>query len=170
MCVVTYFDIATTDLFSNLGSEPLGCDRLGALQWQSQRTVPVELAQTSDGTANAEQNGVVLELSESIVPQEDSRVTVHVGVGVGNLAVFLQNIGHDLVDGVDNLEQLIIGHVLEPEFALASVARIGLAQNGVSVSWNDLFGVEGVPSEFGDGVGVVTRLLYGTITATRGND
>mmetsp|Transcript_29188 Transcript_29188/g.44939 ORF Transcript_29188/g.44939 Transcript_29188/m.44939 type:complete len:399 (+) Transcript_29188:306-1502(+) len=79
---------------------------------------------------------------------------IDIGVRVGNLAVFLQNIRHDLVDRVDDLEEFVIGHVLQGEFSLARVARIRLSKDGVAVSGDDLFGVQSVPSEFGNGVGV----------------
>ncbi len=107
----------------------------------------------TDGSADSEQDRIVLELSKSIVPQQDTRVGIYIRVRVGNLSVFLQNAGHDRVNGVDNLEQFVVGHVLQGEFSLAGVTRVGLSQNSMSVSGDDLLGIEGVPGEFGDSFG-----------------
>jgi hypothetical protein len=43
-----------------------------------------------------------------------------------------------LVDGVDDLEELVVGHVLEAELALAHVAGVGLAEHRVAVARNHL--------------------------------
>jgi len=94
------------------------------------------------------------------MPQQDTRVRIHVRVRVGHLAVLLENARHDFVNGVDDLKELVVGHVLEGEFALAGVARVRLAQDGVAVAGNDLFGIERVPGEFRNRV-LVDRLALG---------
>mmetsp|Transcript_3809 Transcript_3809/g.8210 ORF Transcript_3809/g.8210 Transcript_3809/m.8210 type:complete len:398 (+) Transcript_3809:440-1633(+) len=78
---------------------------------------------------------------------------INIRVGIGNLSVFLQDIRHDLVNGVDNLEQFVIGHVLHSKISLACVSRIGLSQNGVAVSGDNLLGVQSFPSKFGNSFG-----------------
>mmetsp|Transcript_24868 Transcript_24868/g.46760 ORF Transcript_24868/g.46760 Transcript_24868/m.46760 type:complete len:406 (+) Transcript_24868:283-1500(+) len=95
------------------------------------------------------------------MPQEDSGVRVDVGVGVLGLSVLGEDAGHDLVDGGDDLEELVVGHVLEGELPLARVPGVGLAEDGVAVSGDDLLGVEGVPGELGDGLGVDLLALIG---------
>jgi hypothetical protein len=57
------------------------------------------------------------------MPEEDTGVTVHVGVRTGHLAVFLQNARHDGINRVHDLEQFVIRHVLEREFALARLTN-----------------------------------------------
>lgn len=52
------------------------------------------------------------------VLEQHAAVRVHVGVGVLGLAVLRQHARHDLVDGVDQLEELVIRHVLERKLAL----------------------------------------------------
>jgi hypothetical protein len=59
-----------------------------------------------------------------------------------------------LEHGFYDLEEFIVGHVFESEFALAHVSGIGLAKHSVTVSRNDLFGVERVPSKRGNGFGI----------------
>jgi len=137
-----------------LRPEPLRSDRFRSLEWQSKCTIPVQLAQPTDGTGNSEEDGVVLILGESIVPEKYSRVGVDVRVWVGCLSMFGQDVGHDTVDGVDDLEQFVIGHVLQCKFPLAGVTRVGLTEYSVAVSWNDLSSVERIPCKLGDGVGV----------------
>lgn len=141
-------------LLANLRLKPLRSDRLGTLERKAKSTIPVELAQTTDRTGNAEQDSVILELSEAIVPKENARMRVDIRVRVGNLSVLLQDARHDLVNGINDLEKLIVRQMLESEFPLASVPRIGLTEDGVAVSGNHLLGIERVPSEFSNGLGI----------------
>ncbi|KAL7546214.1 hypothetical protein ACHAWF_009554, partial [Thalassiosira exigua] len=134
--------------------QPLRRVALGPLQRQPQRPIPVQLTQSSHGPRHPEQHRVVPKLGEAVVPQQHARVGVDVGVRVANLPVLGQDPRHDLVDGVDDLEEGIVGHVLQPELALAGVSGVGLAEDGVAVARDDLLGVERLPREFGDGVGV----------------
>lgn len=76
---------------------PLGGNRLGAFQRQTQSTVPEDLRQGTQGTGDAEKDSVVVELLEAIVPEEDTGVGVHVGVRVLGLPVLGQHIRHNLV-------------------------------------------------------------------------
>lgn len=141
--------------------DELGGDTLGALEGEAKGPVPVELGEGSDSARHSEEHCVVLELRESVVPQEDSGMRVNVGVGVLGLAVLGEDSGHDVVDGGDDLEEFVVGHVLEGELPLASVPGVGLAEDGVAVSGDDLLGVEGVPGELGDGLGVDLLALVG---------
>ena len=49
-----------------------------------------------------------------------------------------EDIRDDLVDLTDQLEQWVLGEMLQGEFSLGSVSRIGLSENGVTVTWDDL--------------------------------
>ena len=49
-----------------------------------------------------------------------------------------EDIRDDLVNLSNKLEQWVIGQVLQGEFSLSSVSRIGLSEDGMSVTWNDL--------------------------------
>ena len=73
------------------------------------------------------------------VLEQHAAVRVHVRVGVLGLAVIREHARHDLVHRVDELEELVVGHVLQSELALAGVPRVGLAQHGVAVAGDDLF-------------------------------
>lgn len=86
------------------------------------------------------------------MPQEDTRVRVHVRVRVLGLAVLGQDTGHDVIDGVDDLEERIIGQVLQGELTLALVARISLAEHSVTVARDDLAGLQRLPGEVSDGL------------------
>ena len=68
------------------------------------------------------------------VLEQHAAVRVHVRVGVLGLAVLRQHARHDLVHGVDQVEELVVRHVLERKLALqrggnarvgARVARVG---------------------------------------------
>mmetsp|Transcript_733 Transcript_733/g.1760 ORF Transcript_733/g.1760 Transcript_733/m.1760 type:complete len:424 (+) Transcript_733:332-1603(+) len=88
------------------------------------------------------------------MPQQDPRMRIDIGIRIGHLPVLGENSGHDLINGVDDFEERIVRHVFQSEFPLAGVPRVGFAQHGVSVSGNDLFGVQGLPGKFRDGLGV----------------
>ncbi len=70
----------------------------------------------------------------------------------------------DLVDHVDQLEQRVIRQVLLAEFHLGGVAGVGLAQNGVTVTRNDLAAVEGIPE------GLLELFLGGHLAAELGHE
>ncbi len=72
------------------------------------------------------------------MPQQHSTVGVHVGVRVLGLAVLGQHTGHHVIDGVHDLEEWVVGQILQSELALALVARVGLAEHGVAVTGNEI--------------------------------
>lgn len=63
-----------------------------------------------------------------------------------------KNTGGDLVDLGDELEHGVVRKVLESELALGDVTRIGLAENGVTVTGDDTTAIEGGPEVVGDGL------------------
>ena len=52
---------------------------------------------------------------------------------------------NDVVQLGDQTEERIIGQVLQGEFTLSSVTRIGLTQDSVTVTGNNLTTVKGIP-------------------------
>lgn len=59
-----------------------------------------------------------------VVGEENTGVSVNVGPGVLGLASLEENLGRDVVDLTDELEEGIGGQVLLGELALSGVARI----------------------------------------------
>mmetsp|Transcript_942 Transcript_942/g.2557 ORF Transcript_942/g.2557 Transcript_942/m.2557 type:complete len:294 (+) Transcript_942:566-1447(+) len=85
--------------------------------------------------------------------EQYTRVRVDVRVGVLGLAVLGEYRGHHLEHGVHKLKELVLGHVLESEGALAHVPRVGLAQYGVAVAGDHLARLERLPREVSDALG-----------------
>jgi hypothetical protein len=74
-----------------------------------------------------------------------------------------ENAGRDLVDLADELEHGVIGQMLLGKLALGDVAGVGLAEDGVAVSGDDLASLKGGPEVVGDGLVaevVADRLLH----------
>ena len=138
----------------------LSGEGLGPLQRHTQSSVPNELGSNTQSSGNTKENGVVVLLGESVSRQQDTRVGIDVGPGVLGLAGLQQDVGGDLVDLGNELEELVIGNVLESEFSLGSVSGVSLSENGVSVSGNDT-SLQGVPA-------VLLNLLVGGISTDLG--
>jgi hypothetical protein len=81
-----------------------------------------------------------------------STYSIDVRVWVLGLAVLGQDTWGDLVDLGDELEHWVIWKVLESKLALGDVTWVSLAENGVTVTWNDLASVQGGPEVVGDGL------------------
>ena len=77
---------------------------------------------------------------------------VDVGEGVLGLAVLSQDARGDLVDLADQLEHGVIRQLAKSELALGDVAGIGLTEDGVTVSRDDLARVQGRPQVVLDGL------------------
>lgn len=86
---------------------------------------------------------------------------VHVGPGVLGLSVLGEDLGGNLVNGGNEVEEVVVGHVLEGKLSLGGVSRVGLSQNGVSVTGDDSAGLEGIPE-------VLLNVLLGDIGADLG--
>jgi hypothetical protein len=130
----------------------LGAERLGPLDGGTDGTVDDELGKHTERTGDTEENSVVVLLGKTVVLEEDTGVGVNVGVWVLGLSVLSKDAGGDLVDLADELEHGVIGQVLLGELALGDVAGVGLAEDSVSVSGNDLAGLEGRPQVVLDGL------------------
>jgi hypothetical protein len=79
-------------------------------------------------------------------------VGVDVGPGVLGLAGSEEDVRDELVELADELEELVVGEVLERELALGGVTGVGLAEDGVTVTRDDLTTVESLPDELLDGL------------------
>jgi hypothetical protein len=64
--------------------------------------------------------------------------------------MFGQNSRNDVVQLGDEGEERIFGQVLESEFTLGHVTRIGLTEHGVAETGNNLTTVQSVPQVLGD--------------------
>jgi hypothetical protein len=63
-------------------------------------------------------------LLEAVVLEEDTRVGVHVGPGVLGLTGGEENVGDEVVELTDELEELVVGEVLEGELSLSLVSGV----------------------------------------------
>ena len=61
-------------------------------------------------------------------------MSVNIWPWVLGLALLEEDTGDDFVELGDQLEELVVGEVLEGELALALVTWVSLAKNGVSVT------------------------------------
>ena len=139
--------------------EGLGGHGLGALEGEAKTAGPDEVSEAAERAGDSEEDGVVLHLGEAVVLEEDTRVGINVGPGVLGLALLGEDLGHDVVELGGELEERVVGEVLEGELALAGVPRVSLAEHGVAVSGDDLAGLEGLPD-------VVLDLLVGEAVTT----
>lgn len=139
---------------SKLGTDELGPglggEGLRALDGSTDGAVDDELGKHTESAGDTEEDSVEVLLLEAVVLEEHTGVGVDVGEGVLGLAVLGEDAGGDLVDLGDELEHGVLGEVLEGELALADVAGVGLAEDGVAVTGNDTARLEGVPEVLGD--------------------
>lgn len=123
----------------------------------TESTVPDELGCDTKRTRDTEEDSVEVHLVETVVGQEHTGVRVDVRPGVLRLTGLEEDAGDDVVHLGDELEERITRQMLEREFALRGVARVGLAQNGVAVAGHDLAALESRPDVLAHGV--VSRVL-----------
>jgi hypothetical protein len=162
---IPLWTIAIDDLQKLLGSNQLApslsAERLRTLNWRTNGTINDELRQDTKSAGHTKQNSVVVLFSKTIVLQQDTGVSIDVGVWVLGLSVLGKNARSDLVNLGNELEHWVIWEMLLCELALGNVAGVGLAENSVAVTWNDLAGLKGGPEIFLD-------LLVREIRADRG--
>ena len=63
--------------------------------------------------------------------EQAAAVGVHVGPGVLGLALLQQDWGHHLVELGHQLEERVVGKMLQSKFALADVARVSLPEHSM---------------------------------------
>lgn len=90
-------------------------------------------------------------------------MSIYVGPWVLSLALLEEDVGNDLVKLGDELEELVVGKVLESEFTLAGVSGISLSKNSVTVARDDSTALERVPDE-------VSELLIGNFVRAKIGD
>lgn len=78
--------------------------------------------------------------------EEDTRVSVYVGPWVLGLALFEEDVGGNLVHVTDQLEHFVVGQVFLGKLALASVAGVGFAEDGVTITGHNLTALQMVPN------------------------
>lgn len=122
---------------------------LGSLEGHAEGSVPDELGDDSERPRDSEEDGVEVLVGEAVVGEEDTRVGVHVGPRVLGLARLEEDVGHELVQLADELEQLVVRQVLERELSLGLVSGVRLSEDGVSVTRDDLASVERLPDVLG---------------------
>lgn len=121
--------------------------RLGPLEGHAESSVPDELSGDTERSRDTEQDGVEVLLVEAValgvvshlplrvdgddlLGEEDTGVGVHVGPGVLGLAGLEEDVGHDLVDLADELEEGVLRQVLEGKLSLGGVS--GVLQSSAS--------------------------------------
>jgi hypothetical protein len=120
--------------------------------------IPDELRKDSESTRYTEEDGVEVHFLEAVVVEEDTGVSVDVGVWVLDFAEFAEDAWGESVHLRDEFEQFIVREMFQREFTtlsasrpeggqgcgwggagipLSHVSRIGLAKDGVSVTWDN---------------------------------
>jgi hypothetical protein len=155
--------LSSLQLAANELSVLLSREGLGSLNGSTNSTVNDELGKDTESTGNTEQNSVVGLLSKTVVLEENTRVGVHIGPGVLGLTVLGENLGSNLVDGGNKMEEVVVGHVLKSELTLGSVTGIGLSEDSMTVTGNDTASVKGVPE-------VLLNVLLGNVGTNLGLD
>lgn len=89
----------------------VGGEGLGALDGGTDSSVNDQLGKDTNGTRNTEEDGVVVGLGQAVVLEQDTGVSVDVGVRVLGLAVLSQDTRGNLVDLADELEHGVVGHL-----------------------------------------------------------
>lgn len=143
----------------------LGGEGLWTLERHTKGTIPDELGEDTEGAGDTKEDGVKVLLDETIVLKEDTRVGIDVGPGVLGLTVLEEDVRDNGVELGDELEEGIGGEVLEGKLTLAGVTGIGLTEDGVTVTGDDLTGLEGGPDVLtdliiGDLIGVTEGLTH----------
>jgi hypothetical protein len=83
-------------------------------------------------------------LGEAVVHKEGTGATVNVGPGVLDLAGGGKQVGNHLVVSLDQVNKVIVLNVLISKLKFEDETGVSLTENGVTVSRDDLAGLEGV--------------------------
>lgn len=75
---------------------------------------------------------------------------INIGPWVLGLSLLGENGGNDFVDLGNELEEGVVGEVLEGKLSLGGVSGIGLSQHSVSESGNNASSVESFPNNFSE--------------------
>lgn len=138
--------------------EPLEVDGAGSFDGKTEGSGPDEVGHASEGSGDSEDSSVVLIFGESEGVEEDTRVSIDVGVGVLDLLVGKELLGDNVSALMEQLDGLVSLQVEFSEIDLVVESGIGVSKHSVSVSWNDTAGGD-------NGIDVVFDFLVGDISA-----
>ena len=71
--------------------------------------IPDDIADHSEGTPNAKEHCVELVLSDTVIPLNDARLSIHIRPRILRMAMLLQDRRHYPEKGINILENGIIG-------------------------------------------------------------
>jgi len=126
---------------------PFSSNRFWSLNWHSKSSVPNERRKNSQSSRHTKHDSVVVIFIESIVFQEDTRMSIHIRPRILGFSVFGEDSRNNFVDCSDKFEERIIRKMFESELTLSGVSWISLSQNSVSESWDDSSRFESRPAE-----------------------
>ena len=125
------------EIVLNLLDEMLQGEGVWSLNGEAEGSAPDLSGHYTEGTGNTEEDGVVVELVETVVHQEGTWAGINIGPGVLDLACCLKNLRDDLVAGLYEVNEVIVLDVLVSKLDLAHEARVSLAEDGVTVAWDN---------------------------------
>ncbi len=109
-------------------------ERAGPLDRQAEGPRPNRIRHTPKSPTDPKDNRIVLKLLHAEMVQKCSRVVVHIGPRILNLAKLLQDIGDDLVADCDQFAEIVVLDVLVCELLLVHEAGVGVPQDCVAVA------------------------------------
>ncbi len=128
----------------DLVDQVIKSERVGSLDRETKSSAPDLGGHHTEGSGYTEEHSVVVELVQAVVHEESTRAGINVGPGVAYLASGLKNVRDYLVDGLNKVDEVVVLNVLLSKVELAHKARIGLSQDGVTVSWDNLALLESI--------------------------
>lgn len=128
----------------NLLDEVLEGEGVGSLDGEAETAGPDLGGHDTEGAGDAKEHGVIVELVKAVVHEECAGAGINVGPGVGNLTGSFEDVGDDSVASLYEVNEVVVLDVLLSEVDLAHEAGVGLSEDGVSVSGNNLAAGKGV--------------------------
>jgi hypothetical protein len=130
--------VLNVEVVLNFLDKVLKCERVGSLNGEAKSSAPDLGGHDTEGARNTEEDGVVIELVETVVHKEGTRASINIGPGVRNLSSCLKDLRDHLVASLNEVNEVIVLDILVSELELAHEARISLSQDGVAVAWDYL--------------------------------
>ena len=144
MTVPMTLTVVNVKIMLNLLDEVLKGERVGSLNGEAKRSAPDLGGHDTEGARHTKEDGVVVELVETVVHEKCTGSGINVGPGVGDLASCLKNLRDNLIASLDEVDEVIVLDVLVSELELTHEARVSLTENGVTVSWDYLAGGQSI--------------------------
>src|ERR1035437_5249381 len=104
------------------------------------------------------------------MPLDNSCLGIKVGPWIFCLTLFSENIRNNFIQDVGIFKDRIIGHVFETEFTLNHVTGVSLAQYSMTVTRDDMTGIQCIPNElfhFGFGWFATIHLIHDLLQPTQ---